>query len=154
VKTYSPKAKDFHPDWYLIDATDQPLGRLATQVAQLLRGKQRPLFVPHMSAGDHVVIVNANKISLTGRKMENKKYFRHSGHPGGLREVPASVMLQRRPRFVVEHAVKGMLPHNTLGRAMLKRLRVYDGPTHPHQGQLKARNDEGQLKATTEETTS
>lgn len=142
MKTYSPKAKDFQPEWYLIDAADQPLGRLATRVAQLLRGKQRALFVPHMSAGDHVVIVNANKVKLTGRKPEQKIYYRHSGHPGGFREVPASTMIQRRPRFVVEHAVKGMLPHNTLGRAMLKRLRVYDGPTHPHQGQVKATTEE------------
>jgi large subunit ribosomal protein L13 len=142
VKTYSPRAKDFHPEWYLIDATDQPLGRLASRVAQLLRGKQRALFVPHMSAGDHVVIVNANKVRLTGRKPEQKKYYRHSGHPGGLREVPAGTMLQRRPRFVLEHAVKGMLPHNTLGRAMLKRLRVYDGPTHPHRGQLSVTTEE------------
>lgn len=145
MKTYSPKAKDFQPEWYLIDATDQPLGRLATQVAHLLRGKQRPLFVPYMAAGDHVIIVNASKVRLTGRKLDQKKYYRHSGHPGGFREVPARTMLARRPRFVLEHAVKGMLPHNTLGRAMLKRLRVYDGPVHPHQGQF---------KATTEETTS
>ncbi|MFN0073263.1 MAG: 50S ribosomal protein L13 [Chloroflexota bacterium] len=145
MKTYSPKAKDFQPEWYLIDATDQPLGRLATRVAHLLRGKQRPLFAPHMNAGDHVVIVNATKVRLTGRKPEQKKYFRHSGHPGGFREVVASVMIERRPRFVVEHAVKGMLPHNTLGRAMLKRLKVYDGPAHPHKGQL---------NETIEETTS
>jgi large subunit ribosomal protein L13 len=142
VKTYSPKAKDFQPEWYLIDATDMPLGRLATQVSHLLRGKQRALYAPHMAAGDHVVVVNATKIRLSGRKMEQKTYYRHSGFPGGLREVDARTALSRRPRFVVEHAVKGMLPHNALGRAMLRRLRVYDGAAHPHQGQLKSKTEE------------
>jgi large subunit ribosomal protein L13 len=142
VKTYSPKAKDFQPEWYLVDATDQSLGRLATKVALLLRGKQRALYAPHLNAGDHVVIVNANKVRLTGRKLDQKKYYRHTGHPGGFREVPARTMLNKQSRFVIEHAVKGMLPHNTLGHAMIKRLRVYDGPTHPHQGQLTTKGEE------------
>ena len=142
MKTYSPKAKDYQPEWYLIDATDVPLGRLATQVAHLLRGKQRPLFAPHMTAGDHVVVLNATKIRLSGRKLDQKTYYRHSGFPGGLTEVNARTAIARRPRFVVEHAVKGMLPHNALGRAMLRRLRVYDGAVHPHQGQLKATTEE------------
>lgn len=136
MKTYSPKAKDFQPEWYLVDATDESLGRLATRVATLLRGKQRPMFAPHMAAGDHVVVVNASQVRLTGNKLDQKTYYRHSGFPGGFRETPAREMLKRRPRAVIERAVKGMLPHNALGRAMLKRLRVYDGPEHPHQGQL------------------
>lgn len=143
MRTYSPRAKDLQAEWYVIDATGQPLGRLASQVAQLLRGKHRPQFAPHMNAGDHVVILNATKVRLTGRKLDQKIYYRHSGFPGGLREVRLRDALGRRPRFVIEHAVRGMLPHNALGRLMLRRLRVYDGPTHPHQGQVKAAAKEG-----------
>jgi large subunit ribosomal protein L13 len=135
LKTHSTKAHEITRDWWLIDADGVVLGRLASEVAKLLRGKNKANFAPHLDVGDHVVIVNASKVVLTGRKMIDKQYHRHSGYPGGLTSVPYSRLMATRPDFVVEKAVKGMLPANRLGRAMLKKLNVYSGPEHPHAAQ-------------------
>jgi large subunit ribosomal protein L13 len=135
VRTYSPKPGDVTRQWHVIDATDVVLGRLASHVATLLRGKHKPIFAPHVDTGDFVIVINAGKIALTGQKREQKLAYRHSGFPGGLRSVPYGELLDKRPEVAVEKAVKGMLPHNTLGRAMLKKLKVYAGPEHPHQAQ-------------------
>ena len=135
MRTYSPKAGDITREWYVIDAEGEILGRLATRVASVLRGKHKPTFTPHMDMGDHVIIVNAEKIVLTGAKAEQKLYHRHSGYPGGLRGVPFATMLDRRPTQVVETAVNGMLPKNRLGRQMAGKLKVYAGPEHPHAAQ-------------------
>jgi large subunit ribosomal protein L13 len=121
--------------WHVIDATDVVLGRLATQVATLLRGKHKPIFAPHVDTGDFVVVVNAAKVALTGNKRAQKMAYRHSGYPGGLRRTPYSELLEKRPERAVERAVKGMLPHTTLGRRMMSKLKVYAGPDHPHQAQ-------------------
>jgi large subunit ribosomal protein L13 len=122
-------------DWYVVDAQGQTLGRLATRVATILRGKHKPSFTPHVDCGDYVVIVNAEKIHVTGQKMDQKKYYRHSGYPGGLKEVTLRDQLQKFPDRVLESAVRGMLPKNRLGRRMFKKLKVYAGPDHPHQAQ-------------------
>ena len=135
MRTYSPKLGDVQRQWHVIDATDVVLGRLATQAATLLRGKHKPIYAPHVDTGDFVIIVNAGKVALTGNKREKKMAYRHSGYPGGLRETPYSELLDKHPEKAVEKAVKGMLPHNTLGRAMLRKLKVYAGPEHPHQAQ-------------------
>lgn len=135
MRTYSPKAGDITREWYVIDAEGETLGRLATRVASVLRGKHKPTFTPHMDMGDHVIIVNAEKIVLTGAKAEQKRYHHHSGYPGGLRGVPFATMLDRRPTQAVETAVNGMLPKNRLGRQMAKKLKVYAGPEHPHAAQ-------------------
>jgi large subunit ribosomal protein L13 len=135
VRTYSPKPSDVQRQWFVIDASDVVLGRLASQTAKLLRGKHKPIFAPHVDTGDFVIIVNAAKVALTGNKREQKMYTRHSGYPGGLRQTPYTELLATRPKLAVERAVKGMLPHNTLGRQMLSKLKVYDGPTHPHEAQ-------------------
>jgi large subunit ribosomal protein L13 len=135
VRTYTPKPGDIQRQWHVIDATDVVLGRLASQVAVLLRGKHKPVFAPHVDTGDFVVIVNADKVALTGNKREQKVAYRHSGYPGGLRAVPYTELLAKDPRRAVEKAVRGMLPHTTLGRQMLKKLKVYRGPEHPHQAQ-------------------
>ena len=135
MRTYSPKPGDVQRQWHVIDATDVVLGRLATQAATLLRGKHKPIYAPHIDTGDFVIIINAGKVALTGNKREAKMAYRHSGYPGGLRETPYSVLLEKHPEKAVEKAIKGMLPHNTLGRAMLKKLKVYAGPEHPHQAQ-------------------
>jgi large subunit ribosomal protein L13 len=135
VRTYSPKSGDVQRQWHVIDATDVVLGRLASQTATLLRGKHKPIYAPHVDTGDFVVIVNADKIALTGNKREQKRAYRHSGYPGGLRSVAYSELLDKDPRKAVEKAVKGMLPHNSLGRQMLRKLKVYAGPAHPHQAQ-------------------
>ena len=135
MRTYSPKLGDVQRQWHVIDATDVVLGRLATQAATLLRGKHKPIYAPHVDTGDFVVIVNAGKVALTGNKRETKMAYRHSGYPGGLRETPYSELLEKHPEKAVEKAIKGMLPHNSLGRAMLKKLKVYAGPEHPHQAQ-------------------
>ena len=135
MRTYSPKPGDVQRQWLLIDATDVVLGRLASQVAILLRGKHKPYFAPHMDMGDHVVIINAGKVALTGNKREQKLAYRHSGFPGGLRSVGYVQLLEERPAFAVEKAIKGMLPHNSLGRQMVSKLKVYAGDTHPHQAQ-------------------
>lgn len=136
MKTYSTKPSDIERDWHLIDASGKTLGRLAINVARLLKGKHKPIYAPHLDTGDFVVIINAAKIRVTGKKLEKKTYYRHSGYPGGLRSITLGKMLQAHPTRVIEHAVRGMLPHNRLGRAMMKKLRVYAGDTHPHQAQL------------------
>ncbi|MCL4368867.1 MAG: 50S ribosomal protein L13 [Actinobacteria bacterium] len=136
MKTYSPKASEIVRRWHVIDASGQTLGRLATQIAQLLKGKHKPMYAPHMDVGDFVVVVNAEKVRVTGDKLEQKQYYRHSGYPGGIRSVSLGTQLQTHPTRVIEHAVRGMLPHNALGRAMYRKLKVYAGPTHPHGAQL------------------
>lgn len=136
MKTYSVKAGEITRQWHVIDATDQPLGRLAVRVAQLLRGKHKPIFSPHLDTGDYVIIVNAAKVRVSGHKPEQKTYYHHSGYPGGLRQVNFEKLLARWPTRVIEHAVKGMLPHGPLGRAMRRKLKVYAGPSHPHQAQV------------------
>lgn len=136
MKTYSTKPSDIERHWHLIDASGKTLGRLATEVARLLKGKHKPIYAPHLDTGDFVVVINAAKIGVTGKKLEKKTYYRHSGYPGGLRSITLGKMLQSHPTRVIEHAVRGMLPHNRLGRAMMKKLRVYAGDTHPHQAQL------------------
>jgi large subunit ribosomal protein L13 len=144
VKTYTPHKGDIVRKWHLIDATDATLGRLATQAASLLRGKHNPQYTPNLDTGDYVVVVNAERIKVTGTKADDKIYYRHSGYPGGLKEETLGHLLRRRPERVIEIAVKGMLPKTALGRAMYKKLRVYKGPSHPHSGQFAA-------AATTEE---
>jgi large subunit ribosomal protein L13 len=134
-RTFSPRPRDITREWFVVDADGQTLGRLAAQVAAILRGKHKPIFAPHLDTGDHVIIVNAAKIRLTGDKLQQKKLYRHSGYPGGLKTVPYAKLLAERPSRAVEKAVRGMLPHNRIGRQMLKKLKVYDGPTHPHQAQ-------------------
>jgi large subunit ribosomal protein L13 len=135
VRTYQPKPGDIRRQWHVIDATDVVLGRLATQAARLLRGKHKAIYAPHVDTGDFVIIVNASKVALTGAKRDQKIAYRHSGFPGGLKRVPYSELLDKRPERAVEKAIKGMLPHNTLGRAMAGKLKVYAGPEHPHQAQ-------------------
>jgi len=135
MKTFSPKPSDIERHWYVVDAQGAVLGRLATQVATILRGKHKPIFAPHVDAGDHVIVVNAKGVRVTGAKENEKMLVRHSGFPGGLRTIPYSRVLAERPSTAVQRAVRGMLPKNRLGRAMLKKLAVYDGPDHPHQGQ-------------------
>ena len=135
MKTYSVKKADITRSWYLVDAEGMVLGRLAAEVAGILRGKNKPIFTTHMDVGDHVVVVNAEKVMLTGNKLQKKVHYRHSGYPGGLRETPYEVLLRDKPEMVVEKAVKGMLPKNRLGRSMLKKLHVYAGPDHPHLAQ-------------------
>jgi large subunit ribosomal protein L13 len=137
VTTYSPRKADLTHDWHLIDAAGEPLGRLASRIAQLLRGKGKPTYATHMDGGDYVVVVNADKVVVTGRKAEQKVYYQHSGYPGGLKEIPYARMMARTPERVIEHAVKGMLPKTALGRAMYGKLRVYRGPNHPHAGQIR-----------------
>ncbi len=136
MNTYMAKAKEVNRKWYLIDADGKPLGRLASGVAQILRGKHKPIFTPHVDVGDHVIIINAAKVHLTGNKLAQKKLYRHSGYPGGLKEMNYQTLLDRFPERAVYKAVKGMLPRNKLGRQMIKKLRVYRNAEHPHQAQL------------------
>ena len=135
MKTHSTKPSDVTRDWWIVDADGVVLGRLASEVAKILRGKHKPMFAPHVDVGDHVVIVNASKVVLTGNKLIAKQYIRHSGYPGGLRSVPYSKLMATRPELAIEKAVKGMLPANRLGRSMIKKLKVYAGPQHPHSAQ-------------------
>jgi len=135
MKTFSPKPTDYQRAWWVVDADGQVLGRLAVEIARILRGKHKPVFAPHADTGDYVVVINAKGIRLTGKKPEQKMYTRHSGYPGGFRQVPYERLLAERPSIAIERAVKGMLPHNRLGRAMIKKLRVYDGAEHPHSSQ-------------------
>ena len=135
MRTYSPKADDVTREWHVIDATDVVLGRLASQAATLLRGKHKPTFAPHVDGGDFVVIINAGKVALPGAKREQKQAYRHSGYPGGLKATTYAELLETDPRRAVEKAVKGMLPHNKLGRQVIKKLKVYAGPEHPHAAQ-------------------
>ena len=135
MRTYTPKPGEVTRQWHVIDATDVVLGRLATQVATLLRGKHKPTFAPHVDTGDFVIVVNAEKVALSGAKREQKMDYRHSGFPGGLRATSYAELLEDNPRRAIEKAVKGMLPHNKLGRQQLKKLKVYAGPEHPHRSQ-------------------
>jgi large subunit ribosomal protein L13 len=135
MPTPMPKENEIERKWYVVDAEGKVLGRLATRVATILRGKHKPLFAPHLDVGDHVVVLNAEKIHLTGRKLQNKQYRWHTGYIGGLREVSAEKMLKTHPERMIEWAVQGMLPKNRLGRAMAKKLKVYRGAAHPHQAQ-------------------
>ncbi|HVO72078.1 MAG TPA: 50S ribosomal protein L13 [Aggregatilineaceae bacterium] len=135
IKTYTPRAAEIEREWFVIDAKDQTLGRLATQIAVLLRGKHKPMFSPHMDVGDYVIVLNCDKIRVTGRKLDQKFYYRHSGYPGGLKSESLREMLRRHPERVIQTAVRGMLPKNRLGRKMIKKLKIYAGDTHPHQAQ-------------------
>ncbi|MCA9737003.1 MAG: 50S ribosomal protein L13 [Gemmatimonadota bacterium] len=135
MKTYTPRKGDIQRKWWVVDAAGQPLGRLATEVARILRGKHKPQYTPFLDTGDHVVVINASGVMLTGNKADSKTYFRHSGYMGGERHIPFRTMQERHPERVIELAVKGMLPKNALGRTMRKKLRVYAGDEHPHVGQ-------------------
>lgn len=135
MRTYTPKAGEVTREWLVIDATDVVLGRLASQTATLLRGKHKPVFAPHVDTGDFVIIINADKVALTGNKREQKMDYRHSGYPGGLRATSYADLLDSDPRRAVEKAVRGMLPHNKIGRQQMTKLKVYSGPDHPHAAQ-------------------
>jgi len=135
MKTYMAKPETVERSWFVVDAEDKVLGRLATQIATILRGKHKPTFTPHVDCGDHVIVINAEKIRVTGKKADQKLYRRHSMYPGGLKEVPYRRMMEKKPEFILYEAVRGMLPHNSLGRKMLKKLRVYTGGQHSHQAQ-------------------
>ena len=135
MQTYSVKKSETDRKWLVVDATDVVLGRLASEVAQRLRGKHKRIFTPHLDTGDFVIIINADKVRLTGRKLDQKTYFRHSGYPGGARIEDLNKLIKDKPERVIEHAVKGMLPHNRLGRAQFRKLKVYRGESHPHQAQ-------------------
>lgn len=135
MRTYTPKPGEIEQKWYVIDATDVVLGRLASQTATLLRGKHKPQFAPHVDTGDFVIVINADKVHLSGNKREDKLAYRHSGYPGGLRSVKFGDLIDKDSRKAVEKAVRGMLPKNTIGRHMLTKLKVYGGPTHPHAAQ-------------------
>jgi large subunit ribosomal protein L13 len=138
VKTNAANANDRQRDWHLVDADGQTLGRLATQIAEILRGKRKPEYTPHCDVGDFVVVVNAAKIRVTGNKLQDKRYYRHSGYPGGIRSRTLAEMLDRRPEEVIRKAVKGMLPRNRLARKQLLKLKIYPGAEHPHQAQKPA----------------
>ncbi len=142
MKTYSTKASEIERQWHIIDASDKILGRLATQAAHLLMGKHKPIFCRHLDVGDFVVVINAERVRVTGNKAKQKLYYRHSGYPGGLKSISLEKMMQTNPTRVIEHAVKGMLPHNRLSASMMKRLKVYVGEAHPHLGQTRASSTE------------
>lgn len=135
MKTYFLKTKDIEKKWYVVDAEGKTLGRLASCIAAILRGKHKPTYTPHLDMGDNVIVINAEKIRVSGRKLEQKKYYRHTGYPGGLKITSLSDMIRTKPEKVISMAVKGMLPHNRLGRLMNKHLKVYRGSVHPHQAQ-------------------
>ena len=136
MRTFMAKATDVERKWYVVDARDKALGRVASEVARILRGKHKPIFTPHIDAGDFVIVINAEQVLLTGKKAEQKFYYRHSGYPGGLKAISYGELLKKNPRKVLELAVKGMLPHNSLGRSMFKKLKVYQGSQHPHAAQM------------------
>jgi large subunit ribosomal protein L13 len=153
MKTYSAKAADLDPQWYVIDAEGQVLGRLASQIAQILRGKHKPTFTPHLNSGDFVIVINADKIAVTGKRLDQKVYYRHSQYPGGLKQVTLRQVLQgKHPERAIEHAVRGMVMHNRLGADIMRRLKIYAGPEHPHQAQKPVRwtGPEALLKQSTE----
>jgi len=135
MKTYSVKEKDIKRDWYVVDAEDQVLGRFASNIARILTGKNKVIYTPHLDTGDNIIVINAEKIVLTGRKMEDKKYYRHTEHPGGLKVTNAKTLLAKKPEKIIEAAVKGMLPRTNLGRKMLSKLKVYSGTEHNHHAQ-------------------
>ncbi len=134
-KTFSAKKEEIERIWYIVDAQDKVLGRMASEVAKVLRGKHKPIYTPHVDTGDHVVIINADKVRLTGDKLDKKIYYRHSGYPGGIKSATAREMMEKKPETVIEKAVRGMLPKNRLGRAMFTKLKVYTGSDHPHKAQ-------------------
>lgn len=142
MKTHSVKAKDIEREWHVIDAADKTLGRMASQIAKLLMGKHKPTYSPHLDTGDYVVVINAAKVRVTGEKAEQKIYYRYSGYPGGLKGPTFKEVFARSPAYVIEHAVRGMLPHNSLGRAMFRKLKVYRGVDHPHQAQVGKKGDD------------
>jgi len=142
MKTSSTKASDIQRKWWVIDASGRTLGRLATEVAVLLKGKHKPIYCTHLDVGDYVIVINAAKVAVTGNKLTQKTYYRHSQYPGGLKAVRLGDMLESHPERVIEHAVKGMLPHNRLGAAMVKKLKVYPGAEHPHEAQVKGAEKE------------
>ncbi len=146
MKTYSTKPTDIKRDWHVIDASDKVLGRLATEVASLLMGKHKPIISRNLDTGDFVVVINAEKVRVTGNKAKQKLYYRHSGYPGGLKSISLERMMQTNPTRVIEYAVKGMLPHNRLGAKMRKKLKVYTGDTHPHLAQTNAGTTEAATK--------
>ena len=135
MKTYVAKEQEISKKWYLVDAKDRVLGRLATQIAMRLRGKHKPVFTPHADTGDFIVVINANKVTLTGGKWDKKVYYRHTGYIGGLKEISAKKLLEKKPEDILRFAVRGMLPKNSLGRRQLKKLKIYSGSEHPHQAQ-------------------
>lgn len=135
MKTYTPKAEEIERAWWVVDAEGKVLGRLASEIAKVLRGKHKPMYTPHLDTGDHVIVINAEKIRLTGKKEQQKTYFRHSGYMGGDKHIPFEEMREKHPERVIELAVKGMMPKNNLGRLMLKKLKVYAGAEHPHEAQ-------------------
>ena len=135
MRTYMAKAGEVQRKWYLIDAEGKTLGRVATEVARILRGKHKPIYTPHVDTGDHVIVINAAKVKVTGKKYTNKLYYRHTGYPGGIKVTNFADLLRRKPEQVIEKAVWGMIPHNRLGRKIFKKLRVYPGPDHPHAAQ-------------------
>jgi len=135
MRTFMAKAGEVEHRWYVLDAAGKPLGRLASEAARILRGKHKPVFTPHVDTGDHVIVINAEKVVLTGNKLQNKLYIRHSGYPGGLKVMNYATLMRTRPELAVRKAIEGMLPHNRLGARMAKKLKVYRGPEHPHQAQ-------------------
>lgn len=135
MKTFSAKKEEVQRGWVVVDAEDAVLGRLASRVACIIRGKDKPVFTPHVDTGDFVIVVNAEKIRLTGNKLDQKFYYRHSGYPGGIKGVSARDLLQKKPEMLVRNAVRGMLPKNRLGRQMIGKLKIYAGPEHPHEAQ-------------------
>jgi large subunit ribosomal protein L13 len=135
IKTFSAKPDQIEREWYVVDAADQTLGRLATRIARILRGKHKPIYTPHLDCGDYVIVVNAEKVNVTGRKLDQKMYYRHSGYPGGFKSISLGDQLQKHPERVIQAAVRGMLPKTKLGRQMSKKLKVYAGPEHPHSAQ-------------------
>ena len=135
MKTYTVRKGDIKREWYVVDAQGKTLGRLASEIAKILLGKHKPVYVPHLDCGDYVIVVNAEKVRVTGKKLDQKFYYRHSGYPGGLKSINLRDQLQKHPTRVLEAAVRGMLPKNRLGRAMIKKLKVYAGDSHPHQAQ-------------------
>jgi large subunit ribosomal protein L13 len=135
LKTFTQKQSEIERKWYLVDANGKILGRLASQIATILRGKHKPIFSPHLDVGDHVIVINAEKIRVTGKKASNKRYFRHTGYPGGLRFDTYADLMKKHPERILEKAIWGMLPHNRLGRKMYKKLKVYAGDNHPHKAQ-------------------
>ena len=141
AKTYSVREGEIERQWFVVDATDQTLGRLASRIARVLEGKHKPTFAPHLDSGDHVVVLNASRIRVTRDKLESKLYIRHSGYPKGYKEETLGALLARRPEEVIRRAVKGMLPHNRLGAQQLRKLKVYAGPDHPHQAQRPVTED-------------
>ena len=148
AKPYRTRASDLNPEWHVIDADGKTLGRLSSEIAVVLQGKHKPMYVPYLNTGDYVVVINAKKVRVTGKKLEQKMYYRHSGYPGGIKARNLSTMMEKAPTDAIKHAVKGMLPKSGLGRRMLSRLKLYAGDTHPHESQVTA-TEKARAAATT-----